>query len=51
MEEAELGEGRTNGTVEKMHAKINVSNRRLKNTDLDVVVLDMTLLKYARCAN
>jgi hypothetical protein len=51
MEYGGLGGGRTNATVEKMHAIINRSNRKKKTTNLDAMVLDMTLLKYARCAH
>jgi hypothetical protein len=51
MEDAGLGGGRTNGMVEKMHAIRIVSTRRRKTTDLDAMVLGMTLLKYAKCAH
>ena len=51
MEDGGLGGRRTNATVEKKHAVINRSNRRKKTTDLDAMVLDMTLLKYASCAH
>lgn len=51
MEDVGHGGGKTNGTEEKMHAIIYVSIRRKNTTDLDAMVLDMTLLKYARCAH
>jgi len=51
MADAGLGGGRTNGMVEKMHTIINRSNQRKKTTDLDAMVLDMTIPKYGRCAH